>query len=135
MRIITLLTDFGTADGYVGEVKGELFTRAPRARPVDIAHDLDPGDIAAASWALDRIWERFPEGTIHLAVVDPGGSGSRRGVIIQVAGRWYVGPDNGTITRVLEHHEVEEARALAEDLLAFQSRAAEPVVDLPKRRR
>ena len=121
MRIITLLTDFGTADGYVGEVKGELYTRAPHARPVDVAHDLDPGDIVAASWALDRIWERFPEGTIHLAVVDPGGSGSRRGVIVQVSGRWYVGPDNGTITRVVERHEVSEARALAEEDYGFMT--------------
>lgn len=115
MRIITLLTDFGTADGFVGEVKGELLSRAPEALPVDIGHDISPGDIMAASWALERIWDRFPEGTIHLAVVDPGGGGSRRGVIARIAGRWYVGPDNGTITRVLVHHEVDEVRVLEAD--------------------
>ena len=112
MQIITLLTDFGTADGFVGEVKGELVTRAPEVRLVDIGHDIDPGDIIAASWALERIWSRFPEGTIHLVVLDPGGGGSRRGVIARVAGRWYVGPDNGTLTRVLGHHEPEEVREL-----------------------
>ncbi len=115
MRIITLLTDFGTADGFVGEVKGELLTRAPDALPVDIGHDIPPGDIMAASWALERIWDRFPEGTIHLAVIDPGGGGPRRGVIARIGGRWYVGPDNGTVTRVLVHHEAEEVRVLEAD--------------------
>jgi len=112
MRIITLLTDFGTADGFVGEVKGELLSLAPEALPVDVGHDIAPGDITAASWALERIWSRFPEGTVHLAVVDPGGGGARRGVIARIAGRWYVGPDNGTLTRVLGHHEADEAREL-----------------------
>ena len=112
MRIITLLTDFGTADGFAGEVKGVLLSRAPEALPVDIGHDIPPGDIAAASWALERIWTRFPEGTIHLVVIDPGGGGSRRGVIARVADRWYVGPDNGTLTRVLGRHEAEEVRVL-----------------------
>lgn len=115
MQLITLLTDFGTADGFVGEVKGELLTRAPDALPVDIGHDVPPGDIAAASWALERIWDRFPTGTVHLVVVDPGGGGPRRGVIARVAGRWYVGPDNGTLTRVLVHHEAEEVRVLEEE--------------------
>lgn len=113
MPAITLLTDFGTADGFVGEVKGELLTRAPEATLVDIGHDIRPGDIIAASWALERIWDRFPEGTIHLAVIDPGGGGSRRGVIARIDGRWYVGPDNGTLTRVLGHHAAEEVRELA----------------------
>jgi hypothetical protein len=112
MQLITLLTDFGTADGFVGEVKGELLTRAPEALPVDIGHDIPPGDIAAASWALERIWDRFPEGTIHLVVIDPGGGGPRRGIIARVGARWYVGPDNGTLTRVLVHHPVEEVRVL-----------------------
>lgn len=112
MRIITLLTDFGTADGFVGEVKGVLLSRAPDALPVDIGHDIPPGDIAAASWALERVWTRFPEDTIHLVVIDPGGGGSRRGVIARIAERWYVGPDNGTLTRVLGRHEAEEVRVL-----------------------
>lgn len=115
MRIITLLTDFGTADGFVGEVKGELLSRTPDALPVDIGHDISPGDIMAASWALERIWDRFPEGTIHLAVVDPGGGGPRRGVIASLGGRWYVGPDNGTLTRVLVHHAADEVRVLKAD--------------------
>lgn len=116
MRIITLLTDFGTADGFVGEVKGELLSRAPEAQLVDIGHDIAPGDIMSASWALERIWSRFPEGTIHLAVVDPGGGGPRRGVVARIDARWYVGPDNGTLTRVLSHWEADEVRILEADV-------------------
>lgn len=112
MALITLLTDFGTADGFVGEVKGVLLTGAPQARLVDIGHDIPPGDIPAASWALDRFWGRFPEGTIHYVVIDPGGGGARRGVVAEVGGRWYVGPDNGTLTRVLAHQPVAGVRIL-----------------------
>lgn len=114
MRIVTLLTDFGTADGFVGEVKGEILTHAPLASVVDVAHDLSPGDILAASWVLEQVWDRFPEETIHLAVVDPGGGGPRRGIIARVANRWYVGPDNGTLTRVLDRFGIQEARQLEE---------------------
>ncbi|MFQ5528857.1 MAG: S-adenosyl-l-methionine hydroxide adenosyltransferase family protein [Gemmatimonadota bacterium] len=112
MRIVTLLTDFGTADGFVGEVKGELLTHAPLARLVDVAHDLLPGDILAGAWVLEQVWDRFPEGTVHLAVIDPGGGGPRRGVVVRAANRWYVGPDNGTLTRVLDRFGVQEARTL-----------------------
>jgi S-adenosylmethionine hydrolase len=114
MRIVTLLTDFGTADGFVGEVKGEILTQAPLVRLVDVAHDLSPGDILAAAWVLEQVWDRFPEGTVHLAVVDPGGGGPRRGVIVRTANRWYVGPDNGTLSRVLDRFGVQEARQLDE---------------------
>ncbi len=114
MRIVTLLTDFGTADGFVGEVKGEILTQAPLAQLVDVAHDLSPGDILAAAWVLEQVWDRFPEGTVHLAVVDPGGGGARRGVMVRSANRWYVGPDNGTLSRVLERFGVQEARQLDE---------------------
>lgn len=112
MAFITLLTDFGTADGFVGEVKGVLLTGAPDARLIDIGHDIPPGDIPAASWALERIWERFPEGTIHYVVIDPGGGGARRGVVAEVGGRFYVGPDNGTLTRVLTHQPATRVRVL-----------------------
>jgi S-adenosylmethionine hydrolase len=112
MALITLLTDFGTADGFVGEVKGVLLTDAPEARLIDIGHDIPPGDIPAASWALERIWDRFPAGTIHFVVIDPGGGGARRGVVARIGDRFYVGPDNGTLTRVLASHPAAEVRVL-----------------------
>ena len=82
-RIITLLTDFGTADGYVGEVKGTLLTLAPGALLVDVAHDLPAGDVAAGCYVLGRVWRAFPEGTVHLAVVDPGVGSARRALAVR----------------------------------------------------
>src|SRR5688572_4002319 len=75
---ITLLTDFGTRDGYVGALKGVLASAAPGALLDDISHDIVRGDVRGAQYALARYWRLFPEGTVHLAVVDPGVGTSRR---------------------------------------------------------
>ena len=101
MSIVTLITDFGTSDGYVGEVKGAILSQAPDATLVDVAHDIPPGDVEAAAWILSRIWNRYPEGTVHLVVVDPGVGGARRAMVLESEGRWFVGPDNGVVSRAL----------------------------------
>ena len=69
--MITLLTDFGTSDSYVAEVKGVLLSRVSGAQLVDVSHDIAPGDVRAGAFVLGRAWPRFPKGTVHLAVVDP----------------------------------------------------------------
>ena len=102
MAIITLTTDFGTRDGYVGAVKGVLARRAHEPILVDLAHDIPPGDVAHAAWVVATSANEFPYGTIHLVVVDPGVGGLRRGVIISSAGQWYVGPDNGVFAYVAD---------------------------------
>lgn len=102
-RIITLLTDFGTADGYVGEMKGVLLASAPDVALVDIAHDLAAQDVDAARLALARYWRRFPEGTVHLVVVDPGVGGSRAAIAVESERRFLVGPDNGVLSPALLH--------------------------------
>lgn len=112
MSVVTITTDFGTRDGYVGEVKGVLSTRAPQAVIVDVAHDVEPGDVRGAAWILGRIWSRFPSGTVHMAVVDPGVGGHRRALAARVADRWFVGPDNGLLTFVRQASSVEEARRI-----------------------
>jgi S-adenosylmethionine hydrolase len=96
--VITLLTDFGTADSYVAEVKGVLLAAAPDATLVDVTHDLPPGDITAAQHVLGRVWHRFPAGSVHLAVVDPGVGTSRRALALAAGGHCFVGPDNGLFT-------------------------------------
>ena len=102
-RLITLLTDFGTADGYVGEMKGVLASLAPLTSIVDVAHDVAPHDIDGARLALARYWRRFPAGTVHLVVVDPG-VGSARGALAATSeGRFLVGPDNGVLSPALLH--------------------------------
>lgn len=95
---ITLLTDFGTADGYVGEVKGVLCTLAPFAPLVDISHDLSAQDVEGARLAVARYWRRFPLGTVHLVIVDPGVGTSRAALAVASEGRFLVGPDNGVLS-------------------------------------
>lgn len=102
-RTITLLTDFGTADGYVGEVKGVLATGAPGASLVDIAHDIAAHDVEGARLTLARYWRRFPEGTVHLVVVDPGVGSTRAALAVESEGRFLVGPDNGVLSPALLH--------------------------------
>src|SRR5690349_15929848 len=102
-RLITLLTDFGTADGYVGEMKAVLASLAPAATLVDIAHDVTPHDVDGARLALARYWRRFPEGTVHLVVVDPGVGSARGALATSSEGRYLVGPDNGVLSPALLH--------------------------------
>jgi S-adenosyl-L-methionine hydrolase (adenosine-forming) len=102
VSIITLLTDFGTADSYVAEVKGVLLSRAPTATLVDITHDVPPGNVRAAQYLLSRVWPRYPAGTVHLVVVDPGVGTTRRALAAQAGGHRFVGPDNGLFTPLPE---------------------------------
>jgi S-adenosylmethionine hydrolase len=109
---ITLLTDFGSADSYVGEMKGVLLSGAPAATAVDISHAVPPGDVRSAAYILGRTWHRFPPGTVHLVVVDPGVGSNRAALALSVQGQYFVGPDNGVFTPVLRDAEVN-AVALA----------------------
>jgi len=102
-RLITLLTDFGTADGYVGEMKGVLASLTPLTPVVDISHNVVPHDVEGARLALARYWRRFPEGTVHLVVVDPGVGSSRGALAASSEGRFFVGPDNGVLSPALLH--------------------------------
>src|SRR3989449_2420059 len=96
--LITLLTDFGSADSYVGEVKGVLLSQVHGAALVDITHQVPPGDVRAAQYILSRVWHRFPQGSVHLAVVDPGVGTDRRVLAASTAGHFFVAPDNGLLS-------------------------------------
>lgn len=96
--IITLLTDFGTADGYVAELKGVLYSAAPDATVVDLSHDLPPQDIECARLAVARYWRRFPSGTVHVVVVDPGVGSARAPLAVASDTQFLVGPDNGVLS-------------------------------------
>ena len=98
MGIITLLTDFGTSDSYVAEMKGVLLTYAPKATLVDITHQVSPGDVHAAQYILSRTWMFFPEGTIYVAVVDAGVGTDRRVLAATRFGRYFLAPDNGLLS-------------------------------------
>lgn len=95
MRIITFLSDFGNRDWFTGAVKGEILKIAPDVRIVDITHNIDPYDIRGAAFLLHAVFENFPKGTVHLAVIDPGVGGVRKLLIVESLGYFFVGPDNG----------------------------------------
>ncbi|MGH7700250.1 MAG: SAM hydrolase/SAM-dependent halogenase family protein [Gemmatimonadales bacterium] len=96
--IITLLTDFGTRDSYVAEVKAAVLSAAPVARLVDVTHEIPPGDIRAAAFILSRVWRRFPLGTVHVVVVDPGVGTGRRALAARGGDHFFVAPDNGLLS-------------------------------------
>lgn len=100
-RIITLITDFGTADGYVAELKGVLLSGAPDVTVVDLTHDIPPQDVEAGRLTLARSWRRFPEGTVHLVIVDPGVGSPRAALAVHSHGRFLIGPDNGVLSPAL----------------------------------
>ena len=102
--VITLITDYGCRDHYVGAVKGVILGLAPEARIVDITHEIEPHQITPAAFLLRQIWSWFPPGTIHLVVVDPGVGGKRRIIVGRYDGRYLVAPDNGLISFV--HREL-----------------------------
>jgi len=103
--IVALLTDFGTDDSYVAEMKGVMLSANPDLHLVDITHSISPGDIRHAAYLLWRSHSWFPEGTIFLSVVDPGVGSDRKMLLLQANGRIFVAPDNGLLTLVAGDHE------------------------------
>jgi S-adenosylmethionine hydrolase len=97
-RIITMLSDFGTVDGYVAEMKAVIASLAPEAEIIDATHDIPPQDVARARITLSRYWRRFPAGTVHMAIVDPGVGTQRAAMAVESDGRFLVGPDNGVLS-------------------------------------
>lgn len=103
-RIITLTTDFGISDGYVASMKGVILSINPSAVIVDISHAIDPQYIRQASFILHTSWHYFPEGTIHVAVVDPDVGSSRKAVALKTPTAYFIAPDNGILSYIL--HEL-----------------------------
>ena len=101
MPVVTLLTDFGMRDGYVGAMKGVVLSRAPAAQLVDLAHDIEPQEVRSGAWAVRQAAPLFPPGTIHVGVVDPGVGTTRRALLFSSGGQLFVGPDNGLFAWVL----------------------------------
>jgi len=102
LPVITLLTDFGTADYFVGAVKGAILSVNPNVVIVDITHEIPAQDIEAGAFMLLPAYKTFPRGTIHVAVVDPGVGSSRRPIIVTANEQFFVGPDNGLFTYIYD---------------------------------
>ncbi len=105
--IITLLTDFGTSDSYVAQMKGVLLTACSTCQLIDITHQIPPQDILSGSRILAEAALRFPPGTIHIAVVDPGVGTDRPIIAVALAGHQFVLPDNGLLSHLLSQHPLD----------------------------
>ena len=100
--IVTLLTDFGLDDAYVGAMKGAILAVDPNASIVDLSHGVWPFAVLQGAFLLDSAWRSFPVGTVHVAVVDPGVGTDRKAIAFKAADHFFVGPDNGLFTFLIE---------------------------------
>ena len=106
--IITLLTDFGTRDPYVASMKGTILKICVEAKIVDISHEVPKFDIKHAAFLLMQTTEYFPEGTIHVVVVDPGVGTNRRRILIETEKSFFIGPDNGVLIPAAEREGISQ---------------------------
>ncbi|MEW6203072.1 MAG: SAM-dependent chlorinase/fluorinase, partial [bacterium] len=110
--IITLLSDFGDTDGYVGSMKGVIHSILPQARVVDISHHISPFHTLSAAYVLKTYYRYFPPGTVHVVVVDPGVGGTRRDVVVKADGYYFIAPDNGVLSYITGENGNYRAREI-----------------------
>jgi len=120
--VITLTTDFGTGDAYVASMKGVILTINPEAAIVDITHSVEPQNVLQAAFVLGSAHHYFPEGTIHVVVVDPGVGSERKAVILEAASAFFVAPDNGVLSYILDEVGTRPARPSAPTSLNLEKR-------------
>ena len=101
-RLITFTTDFGLSDHFVGVMKGVVAGIAPAVRVIDISHGVSPYNVTEAAFVIAEAWSYFPKGTVHMVVVDPGVGSSRRPILAEVGGHFFIAPDNGVLSMVLD---------------------------------
>ena len=111
--VIALLTDFGEDDFFVASLKAVILSLNPEARIVDISHRIPSFDIDAAGFVLWAAYKFFPQGTIFLAIVDPGVGSRRRILLVKTERYFFIAPDNGLLSRVLREETVEQIREIA----------------------
>ncbi len=105
MTVISLLTDFGNKDGFVGVMKGVIWGIAPQAQIADISHEVAPQNVLQGAILLEKSYRYFPAGSVHVAVIDPGVGTARRAIAARIGEHYFVAPDNGLLTAVLQDAE------------------------------
>jgi S-adenosyl-L-methionine hydrolase (adenosine-forming) len=110
--IITLTSDFGLQDHYVGAMKGVILSRCPLAHLVDITHDIPPFSLYAGAYAIDQTAPFFPPGAIHVVVVDPGVGTDRKPLLVECQHQLYIAPDNGVLSLALARDNNSTAREI-----------------------
>jgi S-adenosyl-L-methionine hydrolase (adenosine-forming) len=120
VKAITLLTDFGLKDPYVGVMKGVILSINPDARIVDITHEVEPQDVTEGCFLLKEFYPFFGKGSIHLCVVDPTVGSDRRAIVLEHDGHFFIGPDNGLFTLAIDKHsracQIENKRYMLKDV-------------------
>ena len=114
MQIITLTTDFGYSDPFSGLIKGVIYKICPGAKIVDLTHNIPPQDIWSANFILSASYNYFPKGTIHLCIVDPGVGSLRKPLLIETRNCFFIGPDNGLFTSIIENEKIVRIVELTE---------------------
>ena len=112
LGLITLLTDFGDRDSFVASMKGVILTICPEARIVDLSHQITPHRIDEAGYFLKSCYREFPEGTIHVVVVDPGVGSARRAITVRSPRYFFLAPDNGVLTYIFGDEQPVEVREI-----------------------
>ncbi|MDN5941917.1 MAG: SAM-dependent chlorinase/fluorinase [Nitrospira sp.] len=112
LRLITLLTDFGNRDWFVAGMKGAILSTHPDARIVDLSHQIAPHRIDEAAYFLKSCYREFPEGTIHVVIVDPGVGSARRAIAVKSSRYFFLGPDNGVFTHIFYDEQPLEVREI-----------------------
>jgi S-adenosylmethionine hydrolase len=112
LRLITLLTDFGDRDWFVPAMKGVILTINPQATIVDLSHHVPPHSVEDAAYLLKSCYRYFPNGTVHVAVVDPGVGSGRRAIIVKSARYFFLAPDNGVLTYIFDEEKPVEVREI-----------------------
>lgn len=112
LPVITLTTDFGLKDHFAGTMKGVILGIAPDARLVDLSHEVSSYEIAGGAFVIAQAYRYFPPGTVHVVVVDPGVGSSRRPLVMEAAGQYFVGPDNGVFGMVFSREPKRVVRAI-----------------------
>jgi S-adenosylmethionine hydrolase len=108
-NIITLTTDFGLQDEYVGVMKGVILSRSPGATIVDLCHFITRQDVCQAAMLIGSAYQYFPKGTVHVVVVDPGVGSARRLLLVSADNHYFLAPDNGLLTLLIQHAGFEAA--------------------------
>ena len=121
LRLITLLTDFGDRDSFVSSMKGVILSIHPEARIVDLSHQIAPHRIDEAGYFLKSCYREFPEGTIHVVVVDPGVGSARRAIAVKSVRYFFLAPDNGVLTCIFDDEQPVEVREIDQRMFLRES--------------
>ncbi len=124
ISVVTLLTDFGARDHFVASMKGVILGINNQARIIDVSHNVEPYSVEEAAFLLNSCYHYFPDGTVHVVVVDPGVGSARRGLLVTTSRYFFVAPDNGVLTYIFENELSVEVRQIENRQFRLDSEGA-----------